>query len=311
MALGDRLGWAGVILTLCAIGASYLWPDKKWIGWTALSMAFALGLVWAWLEFKPQAISFYRGYPLRSTMAVFFCSGLLASCWWLWAVRGAALVQQQTSGGTVLSSPLFSVAIAGIMENPYPTKGAVFAPASGLPENTLASVDFMPVIRITNTQPVASSIRSYSLQLKDDTGKWRELMKIEFPPQIPGVTSERTLFWVTEGRVLTMTPNVSLDDELAGKTLTPGQSVSGWAYFAYPASFNRPIRPPSNNMDVLVTVTDWAGRNEEVEVKHIEPGHEPNAVPETHNSLKIGKGDLGINRYKYVAYSAYVKQRGH
>lgn len=96
MSLGDRLGLVGVILGLIAIAAPYLWPDKKWIGWISLSLAAVLIAMWSWLEFKPHVISFYRAYPVRSTVLVFVCSGLLGSSFWLWMIRGNAEPKQES-----------------------------------------------------------------------------------------------------------------------------------------------------------------------------------------------------------------------
>jgi hypothetical protein len=36
MSLGDRLGWAGLIMAFLGIALAFLWPDKKWIGWLCL-----------------------------------------------------------------------------------------------------------------------------------------------------------------------------------------------------------------------------------------------------------------------------------
>ncbi|MGA8775870.1 MAG: hypothetical protein WB536_15865, partial [Terriglobales bacterium] len=73
MALGDRLGLVGVILALLGIAFTYLWPDKKWIGWISLSMAVLLVGTWGWLEFKPQLVGFYQDNPIKSTALVFLC----------------------------------------------------------------------------------------------------------------------------------------------------------------------------------------------------------------------------------------------
>ncbi|HZW95771.1 MAG TPA: hypothetical protein VFF64_22680 [Candidatus Eremiobacteraceae bacterium] len=83
MVLGDRLGLVGVILALLGIAFTYLWPDKKWIGWLSLSVAVLLIAMWGWLEFKPQFVAFYQSYPIKSTILVFLCGGLLSSGLWL------------------------------------------------------------------------------------------------------------------------------------------------------------------------------------------------------------------------------------
>jgi hypothetical protein len=83
MSLGDRLGLLGAILALVAIAAPYLWPDKKWIGWAALSCAAALLIAWAWIEFGSELPRLRANYPIRSAVAAFAVGGCLALALWL------------------------------------------------------------------------------------------------------------------------------------------------------------------------------------------------------------------------------------
>jgi hypothetical protein len=54
--IGDRLGFAGLIVGLLGIALMYLVPNKKWIGWVALILAAALGVAWGITEIeKPLA----------------------------------------------------------------------------------------------------------------------------------------------------------------------------------------------------------------------------------------------------------------
>lgn len=57
MSLGDRLGIVGLIVALVAIAVTYLWPDRKWIGWLSLLLAGSLLLSWAVLETKARLTS--------------------------------------------------------------------------------------------------------------------------------------------------------------------------------------------------------------------------------------------------------------
>ena len=54
MQLGDRLGWASLVMTFIGIGTAILWPAKRWIGWICLVCALALGIVWGYLELKDR-----------------------------------------------------------------------------------------------------------------------------------------------------------------------------------------------------------------------------------------------------------------
>jgi|ERR1035438_1386241 hypothetical protein len=47
-----RLGWAGLIMALFGIAATYIWPDKKWIGWVCLVLTATLVLWWGTAEIR-------------------------------------------------------------------------------------------------------------------------------------------------------------------------------------------------------------------------------------------------------------------
>ena len=83
MSFGDRLGLGGLVVALIGIAVVYLWPDKKWIGWLSLLAAVFLVAMWAWLEFRIQIFSFYQNYPVKSTLAIFMCGGILSVSIWL------------------------------------------------------------------------------------------------------------------------------------------------------------------------------------------------------------------------------------
>jgi hypothetical protein len=52
MSLGDRRGFAGLILALVGIAITILWPTARGIGWIAIAAAVGLGICWGVLEFK-------------------------------------------------------------------------------------------------------------------------------------------------------------------------------------------------------------------------------------------------------------------
>jgi len=83
MSFSDRLGLAGVVLALIALAATYLWPDKKWIGWVALFCAVALLFTWGWLELGTELPRLRLQYPIKSTIVVFIVGGCLAVALWM------------------------------------------------------------------------------------------------------------------------------------------------------------------------------------------------------------------------------------
>jgi hypothetical protein len=121
MVLGDRLGLVGVILALLGIAFTYLWPDKKWIGWLSLSVAVLLIAMWGWLEFKLQFVAFYQSYPIKSTVLVFLCGGLLSSGLWLWvtARTPTEVAPDQTGPARPSSEPSVNVTAYLQPEAPY------------------------------------------------------------------------------------------------------------------------------------------------------------------------------------------------
>lgn len=54
MALGDRLGVAGLILSFIGLGITILWPTKRWIGWTCVAVAAVLCLAWGGIEWRQR-----------------------------------------------------------------------------------------------------------------------------------------------------------------------------------------------------------------------------------------------------------------
>lgn len=88
MSLGDRLGLGGLIVAFFGIAAFYLWPEKKSIGWVSLAAALALVLTWLSIEFKDEAIVFFHDYPIKGTVLIAICGGVLTgTAWWFLVAR--------------------------------------------------------------------------------------------------------------------------------------------------------------------------------------------------------------------------------
>lgn len=99
MALADRVGLGGLILTLASLAIAILWPNKKWVGWASLGLAVVLSAIWLWLEIRTPTANFFSSHPVLSTITVFTVGGILASSAWLWAMRSsAALIQLPPAG---------------------------------------------------------------------------------------------------------------------------------------------------------------------------------------------------------------------
>ena len=114
MSFGDRLGLAGVILSLVALAAPYLWPDKKWIGWISLSCAVVLLVAWGWLEIEAELPRLRSQYPVRSIIVIFIVGGCLAVALW-------TLIQpaSKESSQTALLSPAGFIRFVGPVIDGY------------------------------------------------------------------------------------------------------------------------------------------------------------------------------------------------
>jgi hypothetical protein len=98
MSFGDRVGLAGIVLALIALAASYLWPDKKWIGWISLFSAVALLIVWGWLEIGAKLPRLRTQYPTTSAVIAFVVGGCLLVA--LWQMLGLANPTQKAANKT-------------------------------------------------------------------------------------------------------------------------------------------------------------------------------------------------------------------
>jgi hypothetical protein len=81
MSFGDRVGLVGIISTLVALAASYLWPDKRLIGWISLSAAIGLLFTWGWLEIGTELPRLRSQYPITSAVVVFIIVFWLSVKW--------------------------------------------------------------------------------------------------------------------------------------------------------------------------------------------------------------------------------------
>jgi hypothetical protein len=68
VSIDRRIGLAGIIVAFFGIAAFYLWPDKKWIGWTSLIGAVCLVLAWIVAEFykTPENVDLWLGFDFNS-----------------------------------------------------------------------------------------------------------------------------------------------------------------------------------------------------------------------------------------------------
>ena len=77
----SRLGLAGLIMALFGIAATYLWPDKKWIGWSCLVVAVALVMYWGVTEIKQWLRGSTASFVISICIGAILGAGLGALVW--------------------------------------------------------------------------------------------------------------------------------------------------------------------------------------------------------------------------------------
>jgi hypothetical protein len=269
----------------------------EWVGpWLREAWAFLFAFLMFYLLWSPvgkelamKLHPYWRTYPwLGYLIFGFLGAAVFCGYWWF-------------TGRLTTADPekFFAASIEGILQKTAAGgNNGPFAYAIGCPEKTLVSIDYMPVIRITNLQTISTSIKSYSLELRDKSGQWERLVKIPIVPTVPN------LFFVHPAGYLTfMTANQPLDAELSETTIAAGQSVSGWTFFSFPSIF----AGPAELLEARITVSDFAGHIQTMNIK----GRDSNAdaVPGGHNSVTFSKKKMSIGSYNYIRYTDLSKHQ--
>jgi hypothetical protein len=92
-------------------------------------------------------------------------------------------------------------------------------------------VDYLVYVKIINQSAVPHAIEQYSIEVLTPTNTWEGLPRLIFYPQ------GQLYFFHTVGPQLSKIDDIQLlDKELGTKAIGPGQSVSGFALFSYPAA---------------------------------------------------------------------------
>jgi hypothetical protein len=81
MALGDRLGFAGLLVAVIGVALVYLWPDKRWIGWLCLGIAAILAASWGTLEIREKFGSSAASFWISILVGAIFGGGAAGLIW--------------------------------------------------------------------------------------------------------------------------------------------------------------------------------------------------------------------------------------
>jgi hypothetical protein len=85
MSFDSRIGLAGLLMALIGVAVAYLWPDKKWIGWTCCCLAGLLIIGWSTLEIR----SYLKASQFSMWLSVgigAILGGVLAAIIWLFGI---------------------------------------------------------------------------------------------------------------------------------------------------------------------------------------------------------------------------------
>src|SRR5437867_3814606 len=111
----------------------------------------------------------------------------------------------------------------------------------------LSPVHQMIAIRLTNRQSVRSMIETYTVEIQTGNGDWIKLIRID------GTRGE--LYFITKGnpKEAKLVQIAKLDSVLYARTIDPGETVEGVAFFELPKSVEE------DNPPLRVYVKDFGG----------------------------------------------------
>ena len=272
----------GTVLALVVVVLDQAGVRNPFVLWTAFAFAFALLI---------------DATALRSQQSV------SARAVWAAAVIGIACASAWYLNGKI-NRPDFMASLGGTLEKPAAGgEWGAWAAAVGVPDNRiLVSVDYMPTLRITNLQNVSSSIKSYSLEVRTNDGKWAKLLRVPIPSDSkPPTDPSPALYFILSdngGTLVSMTPHESLDDVLRNRPIAPGESASGWTYWAFPDDFAGMKKP----IVARISIEDWAGHKSK-SIYRPQDGRE--SVLENNNSVTLGKEPLDMSKFMFRRYTDF------
>jgi hypothetical protein len=108
-------------------------------------------------------------------------------------------------------------------------QGPYVQSVQGCPADTTVAIHYLTHMSITNRLPVKTFIKSYSVEVRTGRGEWEHLVHLQvIPPDY-----ELYFFHFSE-RLTRLLDMPLIDDSLRDHALEPGESVSGFALFAFP-----------------------------------------------------------------------------
>ncbi len=109
MSLGDRLGFAGLIVAIIGIALVYLWPDKRWIGWLCLILVVPLTLAWITLEMRQASWNLDKSllaYIGTGGLTGALIGSFIATLVWFYLSRASAsLPESHPKAGIIIQGP--------------------------------------------------------------------------------------------------------------------------------------------------------------------------------------------------------------
>jgi len=233
MSLGDRLGFAGLLVAVIGVALVYLWPDKRWIGWLSLGIAAILAAGWATLEIREK---------FGSTSASFWGSVLIGAIFG----GGAAGLIWQSITSAQRQVPSFGVEVRSAFvsdSGPVTTFMVAYQSMFG---NTASPIFYLSYMQVTNLQDVRATISDFRVSVsKEPEGPWEDLVPIPLPTTtlytLATLTPSPKIIAMTHGTSRLATPMTKDDMKLAAvietspaleseiaKTIPPHSPVRGW-----------------------------------------------------------------------------------
>lgn len=98
----------------------------------------------------------------------------------------------------------------------------------GCSASTIVAIQYLTHISIKNRLPVKTFIDSYSVEVRTGRDKWEHLVHLHLIPNY------KLYFFHSSQRLTPLQDMPLIDDHLRDHALEPGESISGFALFAFP-----------------------------------------------------------------------------
>lgn len=188
-----------------------------------------LGMIGAFIwniddSFKPASVVFIIAAVVLGLVAIVL--QVLAVI----RVERPATILAETTKKSSPQEP-FTVTVSTVFVGMNRSLGSPFWYSWGPPNRILSPIHVMMMVRITNNQPNRSQIEKYSVDVSTGENKWIRLMWMN--------AAGRSVYFIPNFKknakeAFQILDSPFLDSVLSHRSISPNETVEGWALFEYP-----------------------------------------------------------------------------